>query len=136
MNNKFDNIKAPIEGISRDSNDNSDIDTERVSSDETKLKREKERENAIDAELNENRKWRDYHEETWLYWVRIIAICITAFLSFSVLSIYWWHLVGGASLRWLCLDDLNRIEKIAATIVVGIVGTLSASYFLQKRTKK
>ena len=86
----------------------------------------------VDVELAEKRKRRVFREEGWFYRVRIAAVCICAFIALSVVCIYVWHLVLPETWCWLNEARLARIENAASMIVVGVIGTLSASYFLKR----
>ena len=90
-------------------------------------------EDGFERQLKKKRSERDFKEETWFYWMRVAAICTTAFFSFSILFVYWVHLVGVARWYWLDQAGLARIENMAITIIVGVAGTLSTSYFLKKK---
>ncbi len=134
MPNNLDEIRRPT--IPSTENQDKDPDTERLMRDDQanflrKNKASKLQE--LESELDEKRKRRDFSEEGWFYWVRIIAVGLIAFLSFSIIIIYWWHLIGYHEWRWLKGDELAHIEKTAIAIIVGVAGTLAATFFLKKR---
>lgn len=127
----LDKIKQPVQPVSTAEN-SSDPDTERVTREANAEEQRRKKQAELDAELDEKRKRRDFSEEKWFYWVRVGALGTTSILSLSVIGVYWWHLLAPEAWRWLSSGNLDRIERMATTIIVGIVGTLSASFFLKK----
>lgn len=114
--------------------ENQDMDTIRLVHDDREVEwQHKKKQAELDAELEERRKRRNFSEEGCFYWVRVTAVYLTAVIALAVLAIYWWHILGPECCRWLPSYDLERIERMGATIIVGIVGTLSVSFFLKKR---
>ena len=133
MPKSLDEIREPT--IPSTENPDSDPDTERLMRVERahSIRSSKKAElAALEDELEAKRKKRDFSEEGWFYWVRIIAVGVVAVLSLSIIIIYWWHLVGYEPWRWLKDCEVIHIERAAITIVVGIVGTLATTYFLKK----
>ena len=86
----------------------------------------------VEKELAAKRKKRAFHEEGWFYFIRIAAVCLCALGAFTVVLVYIWHLIAKECYCWLVPDRLTRIENAAIMIIVGVIGTLSASYFLKK----
>ena len=127
----LDKIKQPVQPASTAEN-SSDPDTELVTREANAEEQRRKKQAELDAELDEKRKRRDFSEEIWFYWVRVGALWTTSILSLSVIGVYWWHLLAPEVWRWLSPENLDRIERMATTIIVGIVGTLSASFFLKK----
>lgn len=133
MPNSLDEIRKPT--IPSTENPSSDPDTESLMLDDRKqtIQATKDAElRTLERELDAKRKKRDFSEEGWFYWVRIIAVGVVAFLSLSIIIIYWWHLIGHESYKWLNKEEVIHIERTAVAIIVGIVGTLATTYFLKK----
>lgn len=133
MPNSLDEIRKPT--IPSTENPDSDPDTESLMLDDRNQiieSSKKAKLSSLEEELEEKRKRRDFSEEGWFYWVRIIAVGVVAFLSLSIIIIYWWHLIGHESCKWLNKDEVIHIERTAVAIIVGIVGTLATTYFLKK----
>ena len=120
----LDKIIPPIEIRSENLSADTDTDTEQAARDE---------ERNLQKELSKKRKLREFSEESWFYWLRVVAAGFTAIVAIIVVTIYWLHILAPECCRWLASDDLNRIERMTATIIVGIVATLSVSFLLKKR---
>lgn len=87
---------------------------------------------SIEKELDAKRKQRAFREEGWFYYVRIGAVCVCAVGAFAVALTFIWHLIAPEKYCWLTPDRIAHIESAASMIIVGVIGTLSASYFLKK----
>lgn len=127
----LDKIKQPLQP-STPSHETEDPDTEQISRIETAESLQKKKQAELEEELEEKRKRRDFSEEGWFYRIRVGALWTTSTLSLSAIAVYWWHLLGPTCWHWLQDESLDRIERMATTIIVGIVGTLSAGFFLKK----
>lgn len=127
----LDKIRAP----SSDSPNKGfeDPDTEKITRAENDEYITKKKRAELDDELAVQRKQREFSEEGWFYWIRLITVGTIAVLSLSVIIIYWWHLISHENAKWLSPEGVLHIEKTAIAIVVGIGGTLATTYFLKKR---
>lgn len=127
----LDKITSPI-SLDPLAGGSNDPDTEQATRNENTENQRKKKEAELAAELAEKRKRRDFSEEGWFYRVRVGALQLISLLSGAVIVVYWWHLLAPECCHWLSVGSLNRIERMAVTIIVGIVGTLSTSFFLKK----
>ncbi len=72
------------------------------------------------------------NEEKWLYWVRLFFLILAVLITSSVVLIYLWHLCAPECLRWLKVADLTKIKDLATTIIVGLVLSISTTFFFKK----
>ena len=42
----------------------------------------------VDADLDKRRKVRDYNEENWFYWLRIVGAIVVTALTFALVIVY------------------------------------------------
>lgn len=73
-----------------------------------------------------------FKEEVWFYCVRVAFLVISAVLTFSVVAVYMWHVVGPEKWRWLCDSDLTRLKDLAITIIVGLLMSTTTTYFFKR----
>lgn len=71
-------------------------------------------------------------EEWWLHYVRIGFLVLTVVVTAIIVLIYLWHLVAKHEWLWLSPENLSSLEKLAITIITGLILSLSTSYFLRK----
>lgn len=81
------------------------------------------------------RRFMLWREEVWLYWVRVGFLLVSALGSFSVISIYMWHLTAPQTWRWLCDADISKLKDLAITIIVGLIMSATTTYFFKKNMK-
>ena len=86
----------------------------------------------VDADLDKRRKVRDYNEENWFYWLRIVGAIVVTALTFALVIVYLWHLVAPTEWRWVLVDDLEKLERLSATVLAGVIATLSVSYVFRR----
>lgn len=87
-------------------------------------------------EYGRKRRKMHFQEDVWLYWVRIGFLIATSLGTFGVISVYMWHLVAPANWRWLCEPDIMKLKDLAITIIVGLVMSITTSYFFKKEHTK
>ncbi|MCR5813908.1 MAG: hypothetical protein K6G15_05415 [Desulfovibrio sp.] len=71
-------------------------------------------------------------EEWWLHYVRIGFLVLTVVVTTIIVLIYLWHLVAKHEWLWLSPENLSSLEKLAITIITGLILSLSTSYFFKK----
>lgn len=92
-------------------------------------------EKEIDTPFAQKRQAMSYHEDRWFYWVRVGFLLLASVVSAAIVIIYLWHLVMPQNLRWLCDNDFSRLKDLALTIIVGIILSLTTTYFFNKKNK-
>lgn len=83
-------------------------------------------------EYSVERKKMSFKEERWFYFVRVGFLVVSSVLTFFVVVIYMWHLLGPSSYRWLCSDDLVKLKDLAITIIVGLLMSTTTTYFFKR----
>lgn len=78
------------------------------------------------------RRRMSFREEFWFYCVRTGFLLVSALLSFAVIVVYMWHLVGPPDYRWLSQDDLIKIKDLVIAIVVGLLMSSITTYFFKR----
>lgn len=84
-------------------------------------------------ELDVKRKKRDYNEENWFFWVRMLFLLGASFVSFLIIFILFWNILMPVDWRWLCDDDLKTVKDIAVTIIVGLIMSFSTTYLFRRK---
>lgn len=87
----------------------------------------------VDSELEAKRKLRDFSEETWFYWVRVIALCLISLCGFAIVGTYILHLIFPEKWHWVTPSQLSSLKDLAITILTGAVISQATTYFLGKR---
>lgn len=87
----------------------------------------------VDSELDAKRKRRNYNEETWFYWVRVIALCLISLCGFAIVATYIWHLIISPSYHWVTPEQLANLKDLAITVITGAVISQTTTYFLRKK---
>lgn len=86
----------------------------------------------LDGDLDKRRKVRDYNEENCFYWIRIIGAVIVAILAISLIFVHLWHLIAPVDWRWVPVADLDKLERLSATVLAGVASSLSITYFFKR----
>ena len=104
-----------------------------LTTDENCYAQEKTADSSADPdEYGTKRRSMHFKEEVWFYWVRVGFLIVSAFGSFSVVLVYMWHLIGPSSCRWLCENELTKLKELALTIIVGLLMSVTTTYFFKK----
>lgn len=87
-------------------------------------------------EYGKKRRSMHFKEEVWFYWVRVGFLIVSALGCLAVVFVYMWHLIGPNSYRWLCDSDLTKLKELALTIIVGLLMSVTTTYFFKKNGNK
>jgi hypothetical protein len=71
-------------------------------------------------------------EKVWLYRVRMSILGTTAVFTVVIVLVFLWNLIAPTSLRWLSIDDWERIKELSIAIIVGLLMSISTTYFFKK----
>ncbi len=85
-----------------------------------------------DEPLAKQRKAIQAKEEKWLSNIRMIFLCLAVSITTIVLIVYFWHLCAPECVRWLDNTDLIKIKDLATTIIVGLILSISTTFFFKK----
>lgn len=87
----------------------------------------------LDAKLEAQEKIRENDAREVFHWIRLGAISVTAVIAVVIVGIYVLYLILPEGKHWLNQAQISHIEKTALSIITGVAGTFSISYFLHKK---
>ena len=101
----------------------------------TELKRPlpDEQDKEVDRFLADERAKMDFHEDRWLYWIRVILLFFVLLMTLAVLFTFVFHIIMPQEWRWLSIDESKYIRDLAVTIIAGLIMSIVTAYYFKKR---